>query len=116
VWQAGRLRYGRRGRLRYERAVPAAASQDLNPLAECTRFNTFRCHRCFKTSFVKNRFLIRAVPILIAVLIFGFQRCSSEKIVNEAGRTVRLGLSTQQESTMGLQAYQQVLAQSQTIS
>lgn len=86
------------------------------PLAESSRFNTFPRVLFSKTSSVKNRFLIRAVPILIVVLVVAFQRCSSEKIVNEAGRTVRLGLSSQQESAMGLQAYQQVLSQSQPIT
>ena len=36
--------------------------------------------------------------------------------MNEAGRSARLGLSTGQESALGLQAYQEVLATSQTIT
>ena len=65
---------------------------------------------------MKGRLLVRIVPIFIAVLVVFFQRCSSEKIVNEAGRTARLGLSPAQESALGLQAYQQVLATSQTVT
>lgn len=65
---------------------------------------------------VNRRILIRLVPVLIAVLVVFFQRCSSEKFVNEAGRTVRLGLSTREESALGLQAYRQVLSESGTVS
>ena len=65
---------------------------------------------------MKNRILTRAVPIAIAVLFVLFQRCSSEKFTNEAGRTVRLGLNPKQESALGVQAYREVLSQSQTIS
>ncbi len=64
---------------------------------------------------MKNRFLIRLVPIVIAVVVVLFQRCSSEKFINEAGRTVQLGMNRGEESTLGLQAYQQVLSTSQTI-
>jgi predicted Zn-dependent protease len=65
---------------------------------------------------MKGRVLIRLIPIFIAVAVVLFQRCSAEKVVNPAGRTVRLGLSPQQESVLGLQAYQQVLAESRTIT
>ena len=65
---------------------------------------------------MKGRLLIRLVPIFIALLVVFFQRCSSEKIVNEAGRTARLGLNAGQESALGLQAYQQVLSTSRTIT
>jgi len=65
---------------------------------------------------VKGRLLIRLVPIAIALFVAFMQRCSSEKIVNEAGRTVRLGLNPQQEAQLGLQAYQQTLSTNRTIT
>ena len=65
---------------------------------------------------MKNRILIRLVPILIAAVVVFFQRCSSEKFTNEAGRTVHLGMDRGQEATLGLQAYQQVLSTSRTIT
>ncbi|MEQ1851020.1 MAG: M48 family metallopeptidase [Chthoniobacteraceae bacterium] len=65
---------------------------------------------------MKGRILVRIIPIAIAVLVVFFQRCSADKIVNDAGRSVRLALSPQQESALGVQAYRQVLAESRTIS
>ena len=50
------------------------------------------------------------------MLVVFFQRCSATKIVNEAGRTARLGLSSQQELALGAQAYRQVLSESRTIT
>ena len=65
---------------------------------------------------MKNRnYLIRIVPILIAVVVVLFQRCSAEKITNQAGRTARLALSTEQETQLGIQAYREILGQSDTI-
>jgi metalloendopeptidase OMA1, mitochondrial len=59
---------------------------------------------------------IKWLPILIAAIFFAYQYFSSEKFVNpETGRKSRVGLSTQQESALGLQSYRQVLAQSQPI-
>lgn len=63
-----------------------------------------------------NRTHIRWLPILIAGLFFAYQYFSSEKFVNpETGRKSHVGLSTQQESALGLQSYRQILAQSQPI-
>jgi predicted Zn-dependent protease len=62
-----------------------------------------------------RRFAIRFVPIAIAAVVVWFQFLSSEKITNEAGRTVHLGLSPAQEEQLGFQTYQQVLAESQTV-
>lgn len=59
---------------------------------------------------------IKWLPIVVAALFFGYQYFSSEKYVNpETGRASHVGLSTQQESALGLQSYQQVLSQSQSI-
>ncbi len=63
----------------------------------------------------QRRLLVRLVPIAIAALVVFFQYVSSEKVTNEAGRTARYALNPQQEKTLGLQSYQQVLQQSQTI-
>ena len=63
----------------------------------------------------KRRLLIRLVPIAIAGLIVFFQYFSAEKITNPAGRKARVGLTSDQEMQLGLQSYQQVLQQSETI-
>ena len=65
---------------------------------------------------VKGRILIRTIPIFIALLVVFFQRCTAEKIVNDAGRTVLLGMNPQQEAALGMQAYRQVLSESHTIN
>jgi predicted Zn-dependent protease len=64
---------------------------------------------------VKGRFLLRVVPILIAVVVVMFQRCSAERFTNEAGRTVRLSMSREQESALGLEAYREVLSSNPVI-
>ena len=63
-----------------------------------------------------NRTHIKWLPILVAGIFFAYQYFSSEKFVNpETGRASHVGLSTQQEVALGLQSYNQVLAQSQPI-
>ncbi len=57
------------------------------------------------------------LPILIALVVMGFKYCSAEKVINPlTGKTARVGLSSQQEETLGLQSYQEVLSQSDVIS
>lgn len=63
----------------------------------------------------KRRLLMRLVPIAIAGLVVLFQYTSSEKVTNEAGRTARYALNTDQEKELGLQSYRQVLSDVQTI-
>lgn len=63
----------------------------------------------------KRRFLIRCLPLAIAAVVVFFQYTSAEKNTNPAGRTARMGLSEDQEMQLGLQSYQQVLQQSDTI-
>jgi predicted Zn-dependent protease len=59
---------------------------------------------------------IKWIPIAIAALFFAYQYFTSERFVNpETGRASHVGMSTQQESALGLQTYQQVVSQSQTI-
>ena len=63
-----------------------------------------------------NRRHIKWLPILIAAIFFAYQYFSSEKFVNpETGRASHVGLSTEQESALGLQSYRQVLAQAETV-
>ena len=59
---------------------------------------------------------IKWLPIAVAALFFVYQYCSSEKFVNpETGRVSHVAMSTEQETALGLQSYQQVLSQSRTI-
>jgi predicted Zn-dependent protease len=63
-----------------------------------------------------NRRHIKWLPIGAALLFIGYQYFTSEKFVNpETGRKSHVALSVEQESALGLQSYQQILAQSQTI-
>jgi predicted Zn-dependent protease len=62
-----------------------------------------------------NRYLPRLIPIAIALLVVFYQFASSEKITNEAGRSVHVALSPDQESALGLQSYRQVLSESHVI-
>ncbi len=58
-----------------------------------------------------------ALPIAIAVVVMIFQYFNAEKVVNpETGKKVRVALSTEQESTLGLQGFREVLSQSETIN
>lgn len=60
---------------------------------------------------------IRWLPILLAALYFGYQYFSSEKFVNpETGRSSHVGMSEQQETALGVQSYQQVLAQAPVVN
>jgi predicted Zn-dependent protease len=60
---------------------------------------------------------IKWLPIAAAALFLAYQYFTSEKFVNpETGRASHVGMSAQQESALGLQSYQQVLAQSEAIS
>jgi metalloendopeptidase OMA1, mitochondrial len=63
-----------------------------------------------------NRTHIKWLPIVVALLFIAYQYFTSEKFVNpETGRKSHVGMSTEQEAALGLQSYQQVLSQSQTI-
>jgi metalloendopeptidase OMA1, mitochondrial len=59
---------------------------------------------------------IKWIPLLLAGLFFAYQYFSSEKFVNpETGRASHVGMSTRDEALLGLQGYEQVLAQSESI-
>ncbi len=56
------------------------------------------------------------LPLVIAAVVMALQYFNAEKVVNpETGKAVRVGLSTQQESALGLQSYQEILSQSETV-
>jgi predicted Zn-dependent protease len=64
-----------------------------------------------------NRTHLKILPIILAGLFIAYQYFTSEKYVNpETGRKSHVGMSVEQESALGLQSYQQVLSQSQTIN
>lgn len=64
---------------------------------------------------MNRRVLARLAPIAIAAVVVWYQFMASEKFTNDAGRTARVGLSSQQESELGLQSFAQVLQQSRVI-
>jgi predicted Zn-dependent protease len=69
------------------------------------------------STYSSGRRKIVLFPILIALIVIGFQYCSSEKFVNpETGRAARVALSEGQEAALGLQSYREVLSQSRVVS
>ena len=59
---------------------------------------------------------LAVIPLLLAVAFMLFQYFGADKVVNpETGKSVRLALSSEQEETLGLQSYREILSQSQTI-
>ena len=64
-----------------------------------------------------NRTHIKWLPIGAALLFVAYQYFTSQKFVNpETGRKSHIAMTAEQESALGLQSYQQVLSQSQTIN
>jgi predicted Zn-dependent protease len=56
-------------------------------------------------------------PILVAAVVMAFQYFSADKVRNpETGKAVRVAMSSEQEAALGLQSYQEVLSQSETIT
>jgi predicted Zn-dependent protease len=62
-----------------------------------------------------NRILPRLVLLVLVAGFAGYQYFSSETFTNDAGRKAHVGLSTEQETALGLQSYQHVLAHARTI-
>src|SRR5687767_3374500 len=59
---------------------------------------------------------IALVPLVIAGIVILFQFFGSEKYTNpETGKKARVALSPREETTLGLQSYREVLANSDTI-
>src|SRR5687768_4866768 len=64
----------------------------------------------------RTRTTLKILPLVIAGVIILFQFMGAERFTNpETGRTERVALSPQQEETLGLQAYQEVLSTSDVI-
>jgi metalloendopeptidase OMA1, mitochondrial len=60
---------------------------------------------------------LRIVPVIIAAIVIGYQFLSSEKYTNpETGETHRVAFSPDQESALGVQAFQQILSESEVVS
>jgi len=60
---------------------------------------------------------IKWLPLLLAGLFFAYQYFSSEKFVNpETGRKSHVAMSTREEASLGVQSYQQVLSQSESVN
>ena len=56
-------------------------------------------------------------PLLIAIGFALFQYFGAEKVtIPDTGRTVRVGMSSEQEQALGLQSYREVLAQSEVVT
>src|SRR5678809_117202 len=59
---------------------------------------------------------LAVIPILIALVVMGFKYCTAEKVTNPlTGKSARVAMSSEQEETLGLQAYQEVLSQADVI-
>src|SRR5688572_33148315 len=62
----------------------------------------------------RRKFII--FPLLIAVGVMLFQYFGSEKVMNPiTGRSARVALSSEQEESLGLQSFREVLSQSDVI-
>src|SRR5213082_2275978 len=60
---------------------------------------------------------IKWFPLVAAALFLAYQYFSSEKLVNpETGRKSHVAMSTREEASLGVQSYQQVLAQSKSVN
>ena len=65
----------------------------------------------------RSRLWWRVIPVLIAFAAVGYQFLGAPQFTNpETGRTARLGLTEQQEITLGVQSFQEVIAQSRVIT
>ena len=66
--------------------------------------------------FARGRTGLKLAPILIAGVFILYQFLSAERFTNpETGRVQRVALSTAQEESLGLQAFQEVLASSDVV-
>jgi predicted Zn-dependent protease len=64
---------------------------------------------------MKNRLLLRIVPIAIAALVMWWQFNAAETFTNETGRKAKVALNSEQEAALGLQSYRQVLQESEVV-
>jgi predicted Zn-dependent protease len=64
-----------------------------------------------------RRRTITIFPLLLAIGFALFQYFGAEKVtIPDTGRTVRVGMSSEQEQALGLQSYREVLAQSELVT
>ena len=64
-----------------------------------------------------SRLWWRVIPVLIGLAVAGYQYFGAQQFINpETGRTARLGLTEEQETTLGAQSFRQVVAQSKVIT
>jgi predicted Zn-dependent protease len=64
-----------------------------------------------------TRGMVRAVPVVIALLVVLYRFLTAESFVNaETGAKHRVGLSRAQESALGLQGYREVLGSAAVVS
>ena len=65
----------------------------------------------------RSRLWWRIIPIAIGLAVVGWQYLGAPTFTNpETGRTARLGLSTEQETALGLKGFHEVTAQSKVIA
>jgi predicted Zn-dependent protease len=66
--------------------------------------------------FARGRTGLKLAPLIIAGVFILFQFLSAERFKNpETGRVERVAMSTEQEETLGLQAFQEVLSSSDVV-
>ena len=64
-----------------------------------------------------KRFRLGIIPLILAGLFMAYQYFSSEKVSNPVtGRKARVALSSEQEETLGLQSFREVMAQSEVVT
>lgn len=66
---------------------------------------------------MRNRFWLRAIPIVLAVIAMLYQFVVAPSFTNpETGRSARLGLSADQELALGAQSFAQVVQQAEVVT
>lgn len=64
----------------------------------------------------RRRSSLTILPLIIALAVAAYQYFGAEKVtIPETGRVARVGLSTEQEESLGLQSYREVVAQSDVV-
>lgn len=59
---------------------------------------------------------VTVLPLILAALFAAFQYFGADKVTNpETGRAARVAMSPEQEETLGLQSYREVLSQSEVV-
>src|SRR5687768_2884574 len=87
----------------------------------CKSWREIRNLRCCDPTIARStpmrRRTLTIFPLLIAIAFALFQYFGAEKVtIPDTGRTVRVGMSSEQEQALGLQSYREVLAQSEVVT